>query len=180
MALVVTPVGAALSNIEFSADGPEAIVPSHPAVSEGPIDQVTPTPQLSADDKARALSLIAGDTRAQRILSGRSYNVAETGPWTESDASGERLVGATVLLSFTADQSFLLTDWPQIDYPSITGTGQYVESLVKLAATGVTELQIDVDFSKARVVNVGPRGDHARIVPGPGFGGTVPPLEEGY
>lgn len=178
--VVVTPVGAALSDIEFSAQGPEAIVPSDPAVSEGPVDQVTPTPQLDEADRARALRLIADDARAQQILGERGYGVAEIGPWTESDAGGERLVGATLLLSFRAPQSFRLMDWPQIGYSSVTGAGRYAEKLVKLAATGVTELLVDVDFSKARVVNIGPRGDHARIIPAVGSRGTVPPLEEGY
>lgn len=180
LALVLTPVGAAVSTISFSADEPDAIVEPDQAALEGSVDQATPTPDLAAADRTRALSLLADDPTAQRILAGRSYAVAEMGPWTESDGGPERLVGVTLRVRFDAPQDFPMTDWPQIGYDSVSGTGHYTQSIVPLQASKVTEVQVDIDLSKGAVVGMGPRGDDAAITPGPGAPGLVPPLEPGY
>jgi len=114
---------------------------------------------------AEVTELLATDTRAQEFLAGKAYTVESIGPWT-TGGENDQVVGALVIVRLAPAASFPMSTWPVVEYADDSDTS-YTEGTVELAADNVSELAIDVDQTKGRVVGIQPDGANVRITPGP-------------
>jgi hypothetical protein len=148
----------------FEGEGPDEILdddPEDPEVDPDPAVGASLTasqPLRLADQReTQAMAVLEGDQRAQKLLATTKYSIDKIGPWSEPAADGsQRLVGATLILDLTKAQDWPLTDWPQVGY--LPKSKEYLESTHTFAMAGATEILVDIDLTKGRVVGMSPLG----------------------
>jgi hypothetical protein len=121
---------------------------------------------LSAGQTTQVSGILAADARLQQLLAGKQYSVDGIGPWTTGGETYQ-LVGSLVIIRLAQPASFPSSSWPVVEYAGEDATA-YTETTVQFAADGVTELMVNVDLGKGRVVGIQPDGDDVRITPDPG------------
>jgi hypothetical protein len=159
MVVLLTPVGAALSQVT----GADSSTTPQPHMVPGSQAPGPPGPTLSSDQRDQALQVLASDDRAQQILQGKDYTVAQIEPW---GGDGDTpIIGAAMTLHLAEPASYPMQSWPLIQYrPGLNPP--YTENSYHLAAVNVTEFLVNVDFQRGLVVNIEPYGDNVQITPG--------------
>lgn len=166
--VVLSPVGSALGQLGEDPAVDDALPE---VIPENPNPPESDGPELSDAQHAGIVDLLATDQGAQQFLAGKVYTVRSIGPWSTGGAD-DQLVGALVILELTPAASFPMSTWPVVEYADDSDT-TYAEATVELAAENATELVVNVDLTKGRVVGVQPDGADVRITPGPNT-----PIEE--
>jgi hypothetical protein len=109
---------------------------------------------LAAPQRAGAVAVATRSVVVKALLHGARYRVAFVAPWVSARV-GRRL-GAAVVLKLVRP-STMRGMWPTMRLdPYDAEQTPYATTMQKLAVRGVTEVLIDVDSRRLRVVNVAP------------------------
>lgn len=121
-------------------------------------------PELTPEERTRALAIATSDPRLHSLLDGRQYAVDAIGPWTTFGY--RQILGAGIRLVLAEPAVFDL-DWPVVEYDETEATNPpYRLGTMNSAADNVRRLEIRVDLQHNRLVG---------IHPGPGSRTTRPP-----
>lgn len=182
--VVVTPVGAALSDLGGGSTNPSLeAVPvdaSDPQADPSDENDSSNQPTLDSEQRALAAEALASDPRAQKLLAGRSYELGSIGPWTSDGPTGS-LIGASMLVKLTPPATYPMSTWPVAEYEP-SADPPYQEGTIELAAEHVEMLIVDVDLVDRRVISIQPFGEDVRVTPGsnPPRPAEPSPEEPGY
>ena len=111
-------------------------------------------PELTVDDRAKAISTATNNPVVVQILADRKYSIESVGVWHTS--RGLQKIGASVIHSL-AQPADLELGWPVIEYDrtEIT-TPPYQQGTRHYLAKGVKRLVVMVDLQRGQVVSVAP------------------------
>jgi hypothetical protein len=154
--LVAGSVGCAHGG-QSEADGRTATpaLPATPHVVGSPLPG-PPIPELTEEERDRALEIAFGDQRVTVLVKGHPYTVEAIGVWTTSKSL--RKVGAGIVLSFAQPIS-VEADLPYVDYGGDEygpAWDEYREGVAHVASDSVTEMHIMVDLARGQVVAINP------------------------
>jgi hypothetical protein len=142
--------------------------------TRGPAPKVTESssiPVLTEEQQARAVSLLASDPRAARLLGGLQYELREIGVWHTSKT--KRTIGASLVIVL-AEPATIEGVWPERDYDEAERrTVPYAEKSARFTAANVTELMVSVDLRRGKVVSIAP-GPNATVTVPAGYRPDIP------
>ncbi|MGH3033224.1 MAG: hypothetical protein ACRDON_01540 [Gaiellaceae bacterium] len=142
--------------------------------TEGPAPRETERssiPALTEEEQARAVSLLASDPRAARLLGGLRYEIREIGVWHTSKT--KRTIGASLVIVL-AEPTRIEGVWPDKAYDEAERKSvPYAEKSTRFTAANVTELMVSVDLGRGKVVSIAP-GPNAIVTVPPGYEPDVP------
>lgn len=111
-------------------------------------------PELTEDDRAKALSTATNNPVVAQLLAGREYSIESIGVWHTT--RGLQNIGAFIIFSL-AQPAELELDWPVIEYDQTElTTPPYQEGTRHYLAKGVKRLVVMVDLQRGQVVSVAP------------------------
>lgn len=142
--------------------------------TKGPTPKVLESssiPVLTEAEKARAVSILASDPRAARLLTGLRYEISEIGAW--HTARTKRTIGASLVIVL-AKPATIAGVWPEKEYDRAERTSvPYTEKSTRFRAANVSELMVSVDFRRGKVVSIAP-GPNATVSVPPGYQPDIP------
>lgn len=125
-------------------------------------DSMGDEPQLTDEERTRAIAIATGDARFTSVVGGRPYEVTAAGAWLT--VLNETKMGATLSVKW-AEPATITYAWPVIDYDSSETTSPpYTEGTESLTATNLTQLDILVDLQRGVMVAMEP-GGRAETIP---------------
>lgn len=111
-------------------------------------------PELTEDERAKALSTATNDSLVAQLLAGREYSIESVGVWHTS--RGLQKLGAVIAFSL-AQPAEIEIDWPVIEYDQTElATPPYQQGTRHYLAKGVHRLYVLVDLQRGQVVEVMP------------------------
>jgi hypothetical protein len=102
----------------------------------------------SLDERAKRIAF--ADPLVRSLLAGRRYAFNPSALWSKCQGG---TIGAVI--NFTFARATLKADWPQVDYDPKSHTA-YVERTIRYEIANVTQLQVNVDTNRRKVVGVDP------------------------
>ena len=154
--LLAAPVGCTHEG-QPEADGRTATPgpPATPYVVESPLPG-PPIPELTEEERDKALEIAFSDERVTALLGGHPYTVEAIGVWTTPKSLQK--VGAGIVLSFAQPIS-VEADLPYVDYGGDeygAAWDEYREGVAHVASDSVTKMHIGVDLARGQVVAIDP------------------------
>jgi hypothetical protein len=142
---------------------PVGAPPPPPAAPAGPrAGQAAPKadiPQLTDEERARAVSVATASSTVAQVLSGKGFTVSSVGVWHTRSL---RKIGAGVIYSL-AEPATVGIDWPYVKYDqSEASFPPYEVGTVRYKASNVKRLVVMVDLHRNAVVQIGP-GPEAKL-----------------
>lgn len=141
-------------------------------VPEETVREGTPItiPRLSPEQKVEGLKIALGSPVVVDLVRGRNPRVVASGVWTTKD---QQLLGMTLEIKLGEPADFSMRDWPTLGAQDEQTANDVLESSdgseglrseeSRMAAEGVTRLNILVDLMGKRVVEVLPQGPSLRL-----------------
>jgi hypothetical protein len=111
------------------------------------------------EQRALARRVIARDTRLQALLGDTGYRVGRMGPWSTEIAQVGLLVDLRLERPLTREDVRL----PVVNHDD--DGRSYRDGEVHLAIVGADELTLLVEFRRAKVVSIEPKGGTSRLYP---------------
>jgi hypothetical protein len=127
--------------------------PATPHLVESPLPG-PPIPELTEEERDKALEIAMSDERVTTLLEGHPYTVEAVGVWTTPKSL--RRVGAGIVLSFAQPIS-VEGDLPYVDYGGDeygAAWDEYREGIAHVASDSATEMHVMVDLARGQVVAI--------------------------
>jgi hypothetical protein len=119
---------------------------------DAPVGEVRPQ---MAETKRLALA----DPRVQAVLGSRTRLVAKPARWT---SCGQKFLGAGIDVHLFRPIA-VRGDFPIVAFDGRKGSRAYAEGTMRIRATGVTDLLVQVDLTRGKVVGITPGGENVKV-----------------
>jgi hypothetical protein len=118
---------------------------------------------LTQKQRLAARRLLRADERLSEALKANPLRIAQMGPWLSAD---HRFIGASAVVPLRKERSYAMREWPLVDGDP-PGEAPYVVTETEMKIRRVSELIVEVDLRRRKVVGIEPGGEHARVEYGP-------------
>jgi hypothetical protein len=108
---------------------------------------------------AEAKRLALGDPRVHALLGSGSRLVAKPASWT---SCGQKFLGAGIDVHLFRPIA-VSGDFPFVVFDARKGSRAYAEGTMRIRATGVTDLLVQVDLNRHTIVGITPGGENVKV-----------------
>lgn len=142
-----------------------AVVASSGGSADEPAPAAAPREpaRLTKAQRVEVRALLEADPRLAEALQGQPIDVAQVGPWSSAE---HEFIGASAILRLPRALSYPMMRWPVVDGDP-PGDVPYEEHTLEMKVSRATELLVNVDLERRRVVGIDPGGEEATLTPGP-------------
>lgn len=119
---------------------------------DAPVGEIRP---LMAEAKRLAL----GDPRVRALLGSHTRLVAKPARWT---SCGQKFIGAGIDIHLFQPLA-VRGDFPIVTFDAQKRNRAYAEGTLRIRATGVTDVLVQVDVNRRKVVGITPGGENAKV-----------------